>query len=1156
MARLLTFTAEDGAAQAPTASDAGSNLSRTTPAYVGSKSFKVVSPGYSWYTRTADGSSGGTTKVPADRSYFHRLYLYISAAPSTQHEIVTIANYGDAASKSCDVSVELGTDRKLYLYFGSTNAGTKGAQIGSASAALSTGTWYELQIAVNVPSSGSGWVEALLAQAGSTPASWVPQTSQNWNLSVRSYGSTFIFGNPNGVASSETSNWDDVFVNDSTTGSNNSWVTSPDTAATVGIASETDTGLGIGIQPATGALSGAASDVLGRIAMTFTPGGTAPTTFRVFRSADGSTFAELNAAPTPWQASHAYSPGDVVGPVTPNGKSYRMAGYVAGTSGGSEPSWVGSGQASDGVLRWEEYTPVKIVDNGDGTWTITDLRPANGSQPVPLASTAYYKVIAVRNGTEAAAQTSAVSAVSAVDKSARELGTWSAIHTVMATQATREDSSHLSYAYPHRYLMSAAYVAATYPAKKTEALTDLDTWWTFVKTQITAEGLFIAGGYPTYCYIGHVGEMLPYLVACARLLRNALGTDTTSLPSGLTGAPALAADMIAKADAMGVGMIDYLERYSVSRNNLGSSDPLPANATAWAGSTSYQPGAIVRPTSANGRVYRMVANGAKTSGSSEPTWPTNTGKMTTTVDGGCWWQDCTDEYPAWQASTVYRLGQVVRPTAWTGAPIVRTGTITSGSNVITGLSTTADLAVGMGVSSGLGVITSIVNSTSVQVSVTAVVGATLSLTFTPVARTYRCITPGTSSGSEPTWPTSGEVTDGAVRWEETTVTGDIFANVYSPTSPYNAVNAAGTGVSDELARVIAGFAGLLNDPDATHFKSGGSKRSTAFTIVVDHVKVLATHFVGNGANIDDPTWQAQDSLYMSYTMHLLAVGLHEWQQVYTPATANHRTLEAIVGRGLDWFAAQYATEPNLGNDGHPAAIATPYTGRAELGWRKIPYATAGVADPLGDRIYSSALLPYQYLPAGSAYSMSSYDVDDLNFLSALGLPAAYGTPQVQAVGVGAETDSGLAIAPSGPQSQAVGVATETDTGFTITPDGTLGVGVATETDSGLDVVPSVPQSAAVGVGAETDSGIAVTVPGAFTMNMQLPPGTILGAYRRHEWIGSEVPVRGAGSYPGAAVQEVTVNADGEVTFLLPPGSYIAWAAAFPTRRRFFVVTSD
>ena len=224
MARLLTFTAEDGAAQAPTASDAGSNLSRTTPAYVGSKSFKVVGTGYSWYTRTADGSSAGTTKVASDATYYHRAYLYISGAPSSQYEILTIANYGNTANKSCDVSVELGTDSKLYLYFGSTNTATKGSQIGSASTALTASTWYELQIAVNVPSSGSGWVEARLATAGGASASWVPQTSQTWNLSVRSYGSTFQFGNPNGTAGGVTTNWDDAFVNDSTTGSDNTWV--------------------------------------------------------------------------------------------------------------------------------------------------------------------------------------------------------------------------------------------------------------------------------------------------------------------------------------------------------------------------------------------------------------------------------------------------------------------------------------------------------------------------------------------------------------------------------------------------------------------------------------------------------------------------------------------------------------------------------------------------------------------------------------------------------------------------------------------------------------------------------------------------------------------------------------------------------------------
>jgi len=88
----------------------------------------------------------------------------------------------------------------------------------------------------------------------------------------------------------------------------------------------------------------------------------------------------------------------------------------------------------------------------------------------------------------------------------------------------------------------------------------------------------------------------------------------------------------------------------------------------------------------------------------------------------------------------------------------------------------------------------------------------------------------------------------------------------------------------------------------------------------------------------------------------------------------------------------------------------------------------------------------------------------------------------------------------------------------------------------------------------TSHSLTGVVPSTVTMNMRMPPGTVVGAYLRHQWRGSEVPVRGAGSYPGPVVEEATVDAYGEVEFSLSRGSYIAWAEDFPLRRRFFVVT--
>lgn len=771
--------------------------------------------------------------------------------------------------------------------------------------------------------------------------------------------------------------------------------------------------------PGIGSISGISVDTVGRATLTFTKDVSDPgTTVKLFRSNDGTDFSEVTI-PTPaaWQPSTAYAIGAIIRPTTPNGHYYRMAGYVPGASSSTEPTWLTTtGENADGVLRWHIYDPVTLTDNGT-TITVRDNRPVNSIEGVPLGSLGYWKCKASRYGIGDAAFTNQLTATPAVDRDARELATWAVIHANMlvstnltgtvntaampatvnvastaghpgagvftiveganraviaytgmtATSFTgctrqsgfsgsfstsavvrlRESQNKLAFAYPHRWMMSAARIAAHYPSKTVEALTDLDTWWTYVKTQIRSNGLFVAHGYPTYCYLGHTGEMLPYIVGIARLLREQLAGNTTALPSGLVGAPALGADIIAAANAMGVGFVDVLTQTAAyTSNHLAALDPYPSStAAAWAASTTYAPGAVVRPSVDNGRTYKMVSYSTGTSGTVQPTFPNGEGSLTATIDGTCWWMECTTHAPKWVAATVYRLGQIVRPTT--------------------------------------------LNS-----------------------RAYRCIVAGTSHAStQPTWPTTagGEITDGTCRWEECTTTGaQNFYGIYDPIT-FAAVGGA-TGVSDELARVIAGFAALLNDPDATNFVTGGTKRAAGITILTDHIKVMGDWFFGNGANADGPAWQTDDTLYLAYTAHLLAVGKQEVAGSIAPASPYGRTLAAIVSRAADWFSAAYSTEPIIGNDGHPAAVATPYTGRAELGWRKAALATAGGADPLGDLIYSSAATLYQYWPGGTGLALNYYDNDDPNYLSSLGLPEAFGIIEVD--GVSLPVTHGLAVSDS------------------------------------------------------------------------------------------------------------------------------------------------
>lgn len=59
------------------------------------------------------------------------------------------------------------------------------------------------------------------------------------------------------------------------------------------------------------------------------------------------------------------------------------------------------------------------------------------------------------------------------------------------------------------------------------------------------------------------------------------------------------------------------------------------SATAWAASTAYAVGDVVRPTVATGHCYRCIVAG--TSGATEPTWPTVNGQNVT--DGTVTWDE-------------------------------------------------------------------------------------------------------------------------------------------------------------------------------------------------------------------------------------------------------------------------------------------------------------------------------------------------------------------------------------------------------------------------------------------------------------------------------------------------------------------------------------
>ncbi len=375
--------------------------------------------------------------------------------------------------------------------------------------------------------------------------------------------------------------------------------------------------------PSVGSLGAGSVDYQGRVTFTATEGAFAPTTWKVYRSADNSTFVDITAR-------------------------------------------------------------CSLVDNGS-TWTIIDKRPAYGSQAIAWGGTGYYKVRAYNGSTPSSADTSVVTVTGIdVDANASEKAQWDALHTLMSTQATRENDTHLGYPYSGHWLIAAANVAHKYADKRTEALADLNTWWTYVKgTQRNADKLYkqTSAAYSGYIYSEFCWRAVRDWIMCGYLIQE---HD-----------PTLAADLWACADETARATIDLLSRGSASSSGYGASWPDPAGATAWAGSTARSAGDVRRPTTGNGRMYRVISDGG-TTGSSEPTWPTT--DRGTVVDGTVTWQDCTNDLPRFQTSHAYSLGEIVRPTTGNSRsyrvttagtsggseptwPTTAQGTVTSGSVV-------------------------------------------------------------------------------------------------------------------------------------------------------------------------------------------------------------------------------------------------------------------------------------------------------------------------------------------------------------------------------------------------------------------------------------------------------------------------------------------
>ena len=78
----------------------------------------------------------------------------------------------------------------------------------------------------------------------------------------------------------------------------------------------------------------------------------------------------INTDVSAWQATHAYAVGDEVKPTAANAAGWFRA-TVAGTSGGSQPTWPGSGTVVDGTVTWTFF---KARRRTGTVATVTDKR--------------------------------------------------------------------------------------------------------------------------------------------------------------------------------------------------------------------------------------------------------------------------------------------------------------------------------------------------------------------------------------------------------------------------------------------------------------------------------------------------------------------------------------------------------------------------------------------------------------------------------------------------------------------------------------------------------------------------------------------------------------------------------------------------------------
>ena len=105
------------------------------------------------------------------------------------------------------------------------------------------------------------------------------------------------------------------------------------------------------------------------------------------KGAASFTLTNFDATKAAWQATTAYAVGDNVEKVVDDGKVFRCK--TAGTSGGTEPTWVTSAlgdETTDGTVVWE-YIAAANTTYTENTHYETDLSAATGARFLWISTT-------------------------------------------------------------------------------------------------------------------------------------------------------------------------------------------------------------------------------------------------------------------------------------------------------------------------------------------------------------------------------------------------------------------------------------------------------------------------------------------------------------------------------------------------------------------------------------------------------------------------------------------------------------------------------------------------------------------------------------------------------------------------------------------------